>query len=139
MRLVLHTGHPVPGLRVDELHVTALRRDVNDERQDEAEERIRAALEQLQQERGPVGVNAIAKAANADKRTVAKVLGKPVDTVRERSNNRVHHLPQTSPFQPEVVADGECSSCGVALPVGHRKCSPCAGDAVAEWKRRSAG
>ncbi len=139
VRLVLHTGHPIPGLRVDELHVTALRRDVNEERENDAEDRIRTAIERLQRDGKEAGVNAIAKAARADKRTVGKALGKPVDTLRKISNNRVHHLPQTAPDQAELAADGLCLGCGVDLPQGNRKCSTCAARAVRNWNRRRTG
>ena len=143
VRLVLHTGHPIPGLRVDELHVTALRRDVNSERASDAEQRVRAAIQQLQGEGKVVSVNAIAKAAGADKRTVTKVMGKPVDTLIDLSNKGIHHLPQSPSAQPEVAATveaGFCAGgCGKPVPHGHWKCSPCAAAAVAEWRRSRIG
>ena len=141
VRLVLHTGHPIPGLRVDELHVTALRHDINAERETDAEQRIAAAIEQLQNEGKALTVNAIAKAAGADKRTVTKALGKPVDTLRDLSNNGIHHLPQQSSSGPEAAAgDGQCrGGCGRVLPEGHNKCAGCATAAVDEWRRSGTG
>jgi hypothetical protein len=47
VRLVLHTGHVVAGLRVDELHIESKRRDVNEERREDAERRILDAIEEL--------------------------------------------------------------------------------------------
>ncbi len=142
VRLVLHTGHPIPGLRVDELHVTAVRRDVNNERATDAEQRVQAAIQQLQNEGKDVSVNAIAKAAGADKRTVTKVMGKPVDTLIDLSSKGIHHLPRSLSSQPEVAEGvGACScagGCGTALPKGHNKCTECAAAAVAEWRRSRA-
>jgi hypothetical protein len=141
VQLVLHTGHPIPGLRVDELHVTAVRRDVNDERATDAEQRVRAAIQQLQNAGKVVSVNAIAKTAGADKRTVTKVMGKPVDTLRDLSNKGIHHLPQSPSSKPEAAAhDGLCrGGCGRVLPEGHNKCAECAAAAVAEWRRSRVG
>jgi hypothetical protein len=141
VRLVLHTGHPIPGLRVDELHVTAVRRDVNDERAADAEERVRAAIQQLQNEGKVVSVNAISKTAGADKRTVTKVMGKPVDTLRDLSNKGLHHLPQSPSVDHEAAAsDGLCrGGCGRTLPGGHNKCAECAAAAVAVWRRSRTG
>ena len=136
VHLILHTGHPIPGLRVDELNVTSLRRDVNSERATEAEQRVRAAIQQLQDEGKVMTLNAIAKTAGADKRTVTKVMGKPVDTLRDLSNKGIHHLPQRSSPEPEAAHNETgCRGCGKTLPEGHSKCADCAAEAVAEWRR----
>jgi hypothetical protein len=141
VRLVLHTGHPIPGLRVDELHVTAVRRDINSEREADAEQRIAAAIEQIRGERKVLTVNAIARAAGAHKQTVAKVMGKPVHTLRDLSNKGMNHLPQSPSADREAAAsDGLCrGGCGRTLPEGHNKCAECAAAAVAEWRRSRAG
>ena len=141
VRLVLHTGHPIPGLRVDELHVTALRQDVNAEREADAEQRIAAAIEQLRNEGRALTVNAIAKTAGAHKQTVAKAMGKPVHTLRDLSNNGMNRLPQPSTSGPEAAADdGQCrGGCGRVLPEGHNKCAECATAAVAGWRQSRTG
>lgn len=82
VRLVLHTSHPIPGLRVDEL-IAATGEDVNERRSREAELRIRDAMETLQSRGEPITVTAVAKVAGAHKATVAKTLGKAVHTPKK--------------------------------------------------------
>jgi hypothetical protein len=82
VRLVLHTSHPVPGLRVDELRMVAQRQDVNEARREDAEERIIAAAQDLRQQGKDVSVTAVAREAGAHKQTVARVLGTLVHTPR---------------------------------------------------------
>lgn len=73
VRLVLHTSHPLPGLRVDELKVGPLQVDVNQARKVDAQARIVATAESLRQRGEALTVTAVAKAAGAHKATVAKV------------------------------------------------------------------
>lgn len=73
VRLVIHSSHPIPGLRVDELLYGSLP-SVNDTRAVDAAERILAAAAQLLAEGVPVGVNAVARLARARKDVVARVL-----------------------------------------------------------------
>ncbi|MBI4302170.1 MAG: hypothetical protein HY664_06160 [Chloroflexi bacterium] len=95
VRLVLHTSHPVPGLRVDELKLASHRIEVNEERRLEAEDRIIVAAERLRQRGEPVTITALARAAGAHKATVGKVLGTPVHTPKNINlYNRMNHVPQ---------------------------------------------
>jgi hypothetical protein len=95
VRLVLHTSHPIPGLRVDELHFPSVPRSLNDRRQEEAEDRIVAAVERLHARGEESTQTAVAKEAGANKKTVAKVLGTPVHTpTRDLLNRGVHRVPQ---------------------------------------------
>lgn len=95
VRLVLHHGHVIPGLRVDELHLESERTDVNERRREEAEQRVLAAVQDLQRRGADVTVTAVARAAGAHKQTVAKVLGTPVHTLRrDLSNKGMNRLPK---------------------------------------------
>ncbi|MGE0653180.1 MAG: hypothetical protein AB7P12_15755 [Alphaproteobacteria bacterium] len=73
VRLVIHSAHPVPGLRVDEL-VYGEEPGTNERRAVEAAERIIAACRQLVSQGIPLTVNAVARVTGSNKRTVAKVL-----------------------------------------------------------------
>ncbi|MEI6156678.1 MAG: hypothetical protein WCP88_05755, partial [bacterium] len=117
VRVVLHTNHVIPGLRVDELHVAAGGLEVNQQRQQDAGRRIAAAVSGLIAGGDPLTVSAVARAAGAQRRTVAKALGKglkalssearitttnptkevgtPVQTVRKDLSKGVHTLPQS--------------------------------------------
>jgi hypothetical protein len=112
VRLVLHTGHVVPGLRVDELHLTSNRRDVNAERSEDAERRVLDAVSQLRARGEATTVSAIAKESGADKRTVTKVLGTPVDTLRDLSNRGIHHVPQTDELPDSSFLLGSAAAGG---------------------------
>lgn len=79
--LVIHTSHPIPGLRVDRLIVDGERqRDVNEERHQDAEDRVRRAAVTLAEQGGNVTIDAVAREAGASWRTVQKVLGNTLHT-----------------------------------------------------------
>ena len=94
VRLVLHTSHPVPGLRVDVLRMVSHRQAVNEERRVNAEQRIIAAAEVLRQQGRDVSVTAVAREANARKATVSKVLGKGETLPRLPYQHRQGHRQQ---------------------------------------------
>lgn len=73
VRLVIHSSHPIPGLRVNELLYSEAP-SINEQRAVGAAERILAARAQLIADGIPVGVRAVARMAGADNRTVARVL-----------------------------------------------------------------
>jgi len=73
VRLVIHSAHPIPGLRVDELLYSEAS-GVNESRAVEAAERILAAATQLVADGGFAGVHAVARLARAGHETVARVL-----------------------------------------------------------------
>lgn len=123
VRVVLHTSHVVPGLRVDELHFAETTPGLNEQRADEAAVRIRAALASLIARGELLTVSSVARAAGAERRTVAKVLGRgvqtlkgdavhapeydgghglgtPVQTVRSDLNKGVHTLPKSVGAKP---------------------------------------
>ncbi len=101
LRLVLHTSHPIPGLRVDELLLASEVGSVNESRQADAERRIRAAKHRIEELCEPVTITAVAKLAKADKRTVARVLRTAVDTPKEDLLYRgLHRLPQATDKPP---------------------------------------
>lgn len=110
VRVVIHSAHPIPGLRVDDLvYDQEPRQTVNEERAAAAAERIIGARNELIAEGIQPTVNAIARAAGADKRTVSRVLGggedlfRPVDTVnRSISYNGLHRAEQMSEDIPSV-------------------------------------
>jgi hypothetical protein len=85
VRLVLHTSHPVPGLRVDELVMSeSVQPDsLNVQRKTEAKARIIAAWESLKSDGQTPSINAVAKLAGASWRTVNTVLGKVLHTPKE--------------------------------------------------------
>ena len=96
VRIVLHTSHPVPGLRIDDLILGPVGPDLNAERTEEADARTAAATRRLEARGEACTVSAIAREAEAHKKTVAKHLGVPVQTVkRDLPNKGVHHRPQT--------------------------------------------
>ena len=151
VRLVLHTGHVVAGLRVDELHIESIRRDVNEDRREDAERRILAAIEELRRRGEALTVTAIAKASGAHKQTVTKVLGTPVHTPRRdlpyKGMNRVPQSEEQTASASSLSAFAwECPSpdadgrrpcrggCGKRVPPC-QKCSECAAEAVSAWKR----
>jgi hypothetical protein len=74
--LVLHTSHPLPGLRITEL---VLPDDdgltLNQQRAADAEARIGRAMRELLVEGAAPTIAALARRARADRRTVTKVLG----------------------------------------------------------------
>lgn len=85
-RLVLHTSQPVPGLRVDELVTTEgeVGPTLNQQREADAETRVRAAWEALKAEGHQPSINMVAKRANSSWRTAAGALGKVLHTSKEK-------------------------------------------------------
>jgi hypothetical protein len=148
VRLVLHTSHPVPGLRVDELRLNSIRQDRNEQRRAEAETRILNAAAELQREGQALSARAVARRAGSHPRTVAAVLGTVIHTPKEDLLYRgVTHLPQSSepnpssgsPTRTESAADGLClGGCGKPMPPG-QKCQDCAMRSVDDWTRRRRG
>ena len=90
VRVVLHTSHPVPGLRVDELSVVSERQNLNEFRRQEAKDRIIAAAQTLSAQGKDVTMSAVAREAKAHKATVAKVLGTSVHTPRRDGDYLFH-------------------------------------------------
>jgi hypothetical protein len=74
VELVLHTSHPVPGLRVDSLRLGSLGTTVNQEREQDARERIARARAQLEAAGAPASISAIAHTAGASRDTVRRQL-----------------------------------------------------------------
>ena len=161
VRVVLHTNHVIPGLRVDELHVTEGGLDVNQQRQQDAGRRINDAITTLIARGDRLTVSAVARVAGAQRGTVAKALGKgvqalkgggavgtpmtdttkevgtPVHTVREDLSKGVLTLPKSSGPDGSTASARpgyeDCrGGCGTSVPVG-QKCSDCAARAVDEW------
>ena len=93
VRLVIHTSHPVPGLRVDELRFVSRRKDVNEIRRIEAEDRIMEAGRGLMQRGKEISVAAVAREAKSSWKTVSKVLGKPLHTLKHETLKGVQRLP----------------------------------------------
>jgi len=73
VRLVIHSAHPIPGLRVDEL-IYSEDAGVNEQRAVEAAERILAAAAQLVAEGAPVTVEAVARVTGSRKPAIIRVL-----------------------------------------------------------------
>jgi len=139
VRLVLYTGHPVPGLRVDKLHITNQRTSLNEERGADAERRIEAASRALTEAGVPLTVTAVSNAARAHKKTVAKVLGTPVHTPLENLKEGMHRVPQSPPPDHEDAAPvgPRCrGGCGLAVPYDGFQCSGCAAEKAQTWARQ---
>lgn len=135
---------------MDELHIESKRRDVNEERHEDAVRRILEAIEELRRRGEALTVTAISKESGAEKRTVTKVLGTPVHTPRrDLPYKGVHRVPQSEgqaaspsppPFTgacPSPDADDRtpcCGGCGRRVPQC-QMCSECAAEAVSAWKR----
>jgi lambda repressor-like predicted transcriptional regulator len=114
VRLVLHTNHPVPGLRVDQLITNTPEMEVNEARQKEAEGRILAAVERLQQRGKLLTVTAVAQEAGAHKATVSRVLGQRCIPLENIINRGMHRVPKCSDdgdqIPPEQGAFSDISS-----------------------------
>jgi hypothetical protein len=74
VHVIVHTGHVIPGLRVDELVLTVPRTDTNTERAAEAETRIQAVLASAARTGEVLSLNEIGRRAGANHHTVAKLL-----------------------------------------------------------------
>lgn len=96
VRLVLHTNQPVPGLRVDQLIVGSVEEDVNEARRREAESRINAAVERLQQRGEEATVTAVAKEAGAHKATVSRIMGQRCIPLNHNLYKGMNRCPQIS-------------------------------------------
>ena len=144
LRVVLHTSHPVPGLRVDELITRTESAQLNDVRHEDSERRIRGAILRLQEMCEPVTAVAVAKLASASRRTVGSYLRTHDHTPkRESSYKGVITLPQntsasSSPTAfPNVRPEEGClcrGGCGKAMPPG-QACFECASRQVEAWRR----
>lgn len=84
VRVVLHTSHPLPGLRVDELHLPAAMPDLNRQRQDEAERRVWHAVTSLIARGEELTDAAVAREAAASRNTVAKARARGIRPPAER-------------------------------------------------------
>lgn len=149
VRLVLHTSHPVPGLRVDELVTTSEALDVNEERHHEALARLDAAAERIRGEGTPLTVSALVRAAGGSRTTATKYLKTRVHTPKKDLLPKgAYTLPQTpepvSPIAPDLEARpridlaslGLCrGGCGKSMPPG-QMCMACATRATEEWAER---
>ena len=103
VRLVLHTNHPVPGLRVDKVIMDEPKMELNEVRHRAAETRILAAVDRLQQRAEPLTLTAVAEAASAHKTTVSKVLGQwciPLNNNIYKGVNRVPKISDVSDRLP---------------------------------------
>ena len=158
LRLVLHTSHPIPGLRVDELLMASEADSVNESRQADAERRIRAAQHQLEELCEPVTITAVSKLAKAHKQTVARVLRTPVHTPkRDPLCKGMNRLPQVGNTMSALLTTPAAVSaptsqdngpnlcrggCGKPMAPG-QMCFECARREAEEWshgrKRRRAG
>jgi hypothetical protein len=151
VELVLHTSQPVPGLRVDELILKSEMKDVNKQRHDEAEERIRKAVLQIEGQCLPVTVSAILRRSGGSRTTVTRVLREGVHTPKKALLYKgPYTLPNsTAPSRPEIVAQtandavSHCrGGCGKPMPEG-QSCFDCSVRLTRQWaisrkKRRTA-
>lgn len=96
VRVVLHTSHPLPGLRVDELHLPAAIPDLNRQRQDEAERRVWHAVTSLISRGEELTDAAVAREAGASRNTVARARARGIRPPADRG--RI-----TSPEVPKEV------------------------------------
>ncbi len=94
-QVILHTSHPVPGLRVDDLNAEWSRTNVNTKRADAAAERIRRAEEELRAEGREPSKAEVARRAHANQGTVAKYFGTPLHTPQKESLDGVERSPKT--------------------------------------------
>lgn len=85
VRVVLHTSHPLPGLRVDELHLPTATPDLNRQRQDEAERRVWHAVTALISRGEELTDAAVAREAGASRATVAKARSRGIRPPADRS------------------------------------------------------
>lgn len=128
LRIVIHGSHPVAGLRIDELHLTAFARDLNHQREQEAEARVLAAAERIRGRGEALSISAVAREARAARETVAKALGTPEDTLKRD----LHKGPVTLPKLPasESSTGGELAVRTTSWPVRavtNTSCALCGG------------
>ncbi len=152
VRVVLHTSHPLPGLRVDELHLSAATPDLNRQRQDDAERRVWHAITTLIAQGERLTDAAVAREAGASRGTVAKArargirppaergrisnteatkeLGTPVHTLREDLNKGVSTRPQTRETTPESNSPALVGGAAIPDRPGYATCLGGCGEAV---------
>jgi hypothetical protein len=128
VELVLHTSHPVPGLRVDSLQIGSFGATVNEDRERDARERIARAREELEVTGAPVSIAALARTAGASRDTVRRHLGK-VDngagefgkgdyTSQERSLKGPVTLPKTNSARNRTVGPPRAAPPSPLAPSG---------------------
>ena len=96
VRLVLHTNHPIPGLRVDHLIMGEQKIEINDMRQQDAVNRILAGVDRLRQRGEPLTVTSVAQEASANKATVSKVMGQRCIPLENSLYKGMHRVPKIS-------------------------------------------
>jgi hypothetical protein len=135
LRVILHTSHPLPGLRVDELITRTESSQVNDDRHADAQRRIKNAVLQLQEMCEPVRAVSVAKLARASRRTVADYLRTNDHTLKRRSSSKGVI---TVPHPEMTVAMGESllclGGCGKTMPQRGQRCFDCASAATVAWR-----
>ncbi|MBN9492872.1 hypothetical protein J0H33_05940 [bacterium] len=149
VRLVLLTSQPIPGLRVDELHLPeGDGMDLNDQRKREAAERIRRARQELVDEGSALTIRGISARAGSNRQTVRKVLddalgnmvqtpkggepetqlpgsgaqglGTPVHTLTDKTDKGVNHVPQA-----DRIAAAQPAFVVVVRTEAFRRCPAC--------------
>jgi hypothetical protein len=134
--LVLHSNHPVPGLRVDELVLPGDARDRNTAKAGEAEQRVTAAVQRLAMRGEKVTLDAVTRGARCSKQTAAKYVGTLVHTLKEDSLWGVYQRPQTSSLpstpaplplvpSPPRSTENRCACARGPCVAGHRRCQDC--------------
>ncbi len=150
VELVLHTSQPVPGLRVDDLVLRSEMRDVNEERKEDARQRIRSAVLQLEENCEPITVSSVLRLAGGSRTTVTRVLREGVHTPKEdHSYKGVYTLheeegesvPVSSHPHSQNLEPNRCrGGCGKPMPPG-QMCMACAIRETERWihsrKRRA--
>ena len=152
VRVVLHTSHPLPGLRVDELHLPAAMPDLNQQRQDEAERRVWHAVTALISRGEELTDAAVAREASASRSTVAKArsrgirppadrsrittsevateVGTPVHTLRGDPSKGVSTCPQVHQDNPRSSSPAVVGGASILDRPGYATCLGGCGDAV---------
>ncbi len=160
VRVVLHTSHPLPGLRIDELHLPAAVPDLNRQRQDDAERRVWHAITTLIAQGEELTDSAVAREAGANRSTVAKArargirppaergrisnteaakeVGTPVHTLRGDLSKGVLTRPQLPGDSPQ--SNSSAAGGGAAIPgrPGYATCLGGCGEAVPDGQKCSA-
>ena len=156
VRVVIHSAHPIPGLRVDELVYAPPAQDANAARAAESDTRIATAIRQLGQEGAAITVAAVVRRAGASRRAVGRMLPAPrsrnlgagVPTFSNDLSPKGRNTPYQIASPPELSAGADaapaampCSGgCGRARkgPAPYT-CWMCAGDWSEPEAARGAG
>ena len=150
VRVVLHTSHPVPGLRVDELILTNLAEGLNQTRHRDADRRIQAAVLQIQEACEYVTAAKVATMAKASRRTAAEYLRNRDHTPKEDlSYKGVMSPPQAMkpgafparvlPVKSTEPSPGLCrGGCRKPMPPG-QMCFECAAREATAWAHSRRG